>query len=508
MKELHSAPLDGSRAPLVLNLPFYLTETVGVVSDFLVRGPWLVYRAQEDEAYVDQLFGQRLDQPGPAVELAGPLIQYDLSMGAIALPSGRYVYPHGSQLHSVPLDGSAAVQLSSSYEPGQGVAQFALDAGETRAVFLQATSAFGPLELFVRPVDGSAPALRLSPAGTDVRDFRLGPDGTRAVYRADPVAGSYDIFNVPLDGSAAPVKLNGQIPPYYEGVHSYGFSPDGLRVVYVATQDADAFLELHSAAIDGSGEVQLDEPPILDALYFSIFEVSTSGFVVYSAGDDMQGKVELYSVPLMGGSAPVKLNGQLIDEGDVFYRFTLTSDGSRVVFAADDLVDHRLELFSAPVDGTSPAVRLSGNTTEGSDPGFQLDPGGSRVVFRRGHYALPLSWHVFNAPIDGSSTPLELDETASFASFSLLPGGARVLYTKSGPYSAADLELYLVSTGGGKPVRVNGELPFLGSVEGFAAGSPGFVYTANQDDPNEVELYQVVITRRTSSSTPTRTVTR
>jgi hypothetical protein len=504
VKELCSAPLDGSRAPLVLNLPFFLTETAGVVSGFLVRGPWLVYRAQEDEAYVDQMFAQRLDQPGPAVELAGPVKQYDLSTGAIALPSGRYVYTHRYQLLSAPLDGSAAVQLSSAYEPGEGVPQFALDAGETRAVFLQATSAFGPLELFVRPVDGSAAALRLSPAGTDVRDFRLGPDGTRAVYRADPVAGQDEIFSVPLDGSAPPVKLNGPIPPFYQGVRAYGFSPDGQRVVYVAFQDADPYPELHSAAIDGSGEVQIAEPDgTFDALSDD-FAVASSGFVVYTAEADTDGKLELYGVPLLGGAAPVKLNGPFIAEGDV-YRFEPTADGSRVVFAADDLVNHRLELFSAPVAGGSPAVRLSGNTTEGSDPYFQLDPSSSRVVFQRGPYSSPGSpWHVFSVPIDGSSGPLELDESVSF---SLLPGGARVLHTKWVPHSV-DSELFLVSTTGGKPVKVNGELTFTGSVYGFAAGSPGFVYTANQDDVNEIELYQAVITRRASSSTPTSTVAR
>jgi hypothetical protein len=175
-----------------------------------------------------------------------------------------------------------------------------------------------------------------------------------------------------------------------------------------------------------------------------------------------------------------------------------------VVFAADDLVDHRLELFGAPVDGSSPAVRLSGNTSEGCDPSFQLDPSSTRVVFGR----FGATGHLFSAPVDGSSGPLELDEMPAFASFSLLPGGARVLYAKSSPNSTVDFELFLVSISGGKPVKVSGAMPFTGSVYGFAAGSPGFVYTANQDEVNEVELYQAVITHRGSSPTPTRTVTR
>jgi hypothetical protein len=96
-------------------------------------------------------------------------------------------------------------------------------------------------------------------------------------------------------------------------------------------------------------------------------------------------------------------------------------------------------------------------------------------------------------PVDGSSAPPALDETIAFASFTLLPGGERALYTKPGPYSSVDL----VSTSGGAPVRVNPELPpYAGEVGAFAVGTPGFVYAANQDDPAEVGLYQAVITRR------------
>jgi Tol biopolymer transport system component len=236
--ELLTVPLDGSRAPLVLNQPFTLTQPAGAVDGFLVRGPWVVYRAQEQQANVDQLFAQRLDQPGPAVELAGPVPSFpaELSAGVIALPSGRYVYQLGSRLLSVPLDGSAGVELTATI--GGNFPAFHVDADETRIAFLQA-SGFS-LELWIRPVDGGAPMLRLSPSGVNVRDFELSPDGTRAVYRADAVAQN-EIFSVPLDGSAPPVKLNGAIAPSYEGVRSYGFSPDGQRLVYVAYQDADPF---------------------------------------------------------------------------------------------------------------------------------------------------------------------------------------------------------------------------------------------------------------------------
>ena len=272
----------------------------------------------------------------------------------------------------------------------------------------------------------------------------------------------------------------------------------GQRVVYVATQDTDAFLELHSVAIDGSGEVQLAEPPISDALSFSTFEVSTSGFVVYTAEGDTEDQVELYSVPLLGGAAPVKLNGPLIPEGDVDSRIALTADGARVVFSADDLENHRLEVFSAPVDGSAPAVRLSGVMDDVTGADFQLDPDSARLVIRRfGPFASPGGvTQLISVPIDGTSAPLALDESIAYASFTLLGGGERVLYTKPGPCSLVDLEIFLVSTSGGTPVRVNRPLELNGRASGYAVSSPGIVYIANQDDPGQYELFQAVITKR------------
>ena len=96
----------------------------------------------------------------------------------------------------------------------------------------------------------------------------------------------------------------------------------------------------------------------------------------------------------------------------------------------------------------------------------------------------------------GVATASRLDETIGFASFTLLPGGERALYTKPGPYSLVDLEVFLVSTSGGTPVRVNRPLGLYGEANSFAVGAPGIVYIANQDDPGQFELYQAVLRRQ------------
>ena len=97
----------------------------------------------------------------------------------------------------------------------------------------------------------------------DVYAHVLSPDGARAVYRAshdDPQA--LDLYSVPVDGSAPAVRLN---PPLVAGGNVEWpplFSPDSSRVVYVADQDVDGMLELYSVPLAGGTVVKLNAPLI------------------------------------------------------------------------------------------------------------------------------------------------------------------------------------------------------------------------------------------------------
>jgi len=151
-------------------------------------------------------------------------------------------------------------------------------------------------------------------------------------------------------------------------------------------------------------------------------------------------------------------------------------------------------LFSVPIAGGTAPKLLSDDVNASSDPDFRLDPAGTRVVFRR----FGPGTHLFSAAVDGSSPPVRLDgfgasDTVT-ADFQILPGGERVLF-KGGSFR---YELHLVSIRGGRTLRLNGDLPVNGSVYSFSFGAPGFVYSANQDDPNQFELYHAVLTRHAS----------
>jgi hypothetical protein len=68
--------------------------------------------------------------------------------------------------------------------------------------------------------------------------------------------------------------------------------------------------------------------------------------VIYLANQETKDVLELYSAPLDGSTNDVKLNGALV-EGGYVDDFTLSSDGRRVIYLAAQQVKDSLELYAA-----------------------------------------------------------------------------------------------------------------------------------------------------------------
>src|SRR4029453_8089850 len=90
-----------------------------------------------------------------------------------------------------------------------------------------------------------------------VHEAAISPDGGRAVYIAEQdTLGVSELYSVPLDGSAGPVKLSG--PTQGDGRFlGFSISSDGLRVVYTNDEEEDSVYGLYSAPIAGGAAVQL-----------------------------------------------------------------------------------------------------------------------------------------------------------------------------------------------------------------------------------------------------------
>ena len=100
--------------------------------------------------------------------------------------------------------------------------------------------------------------------------------------------------------------------------------------------------------------------------------------------------VALASVLAAGDS--VKLSGPMAlgEVGDVT-RFELTSDGSRIVYRADQEQDEVFELWSAPVDGSAAPIRLTQEPPLGADVQSKQQPDYARAISHCQETAGPLS---------------------------------------------------------------------------------------------------------------------
>jgi Tol biopolymer transport system component len=147
-----------------------------------------------------------------------------------------------------------------------------------------------------------------------------------------------------------------------------------------------------------------------------LWEIAPGGErVVYTADVEADGIFELFSVPLAGGSAPVKLNGLLGATADVFW-FKVSPDGEQVAFTADQATDDEFELHSVPIDGSAPSIQLSGTLSPGYIWGpnqFDFSSDSERLVYATDGDRVPFNpvnepIELYAVPTDGSAAPVQL----------------------------------------------------------------------------------------------------
>jgi len=199
-------------------------------------------------------------------------------------------------------------------------------------------------------------------SGGQVAGFAFTPDWARVVFVADLAQeNEVQLWSVPFAGGT-PVALSSLSAT--GGAFEYRCTPGSDRVVYYTDQDQANQYELYAAALDGCGApLRLNQTLPSGRDTCADFRV-TSTDVVYRADVLVANHFELFRAPLDAGSAPVRLSAPMVAGGSLglaYQRdvFELTPAGDRAVYLADALVDGRIELFSVPVDGSASAVRLN-----------------------------------------------------------------------------------------------------------------------------------------------------
>lgn len=315
--------------------------------DFAVTpdGTRIVFRAAPAGQHLG-LFSVPADGSSRPIELVAPNDRGEVRHDYRVSPDGRsvvYVSSHkGSpRLYAAELDGSSTTLL----QGGLPVEDFEIGPDGTRVAYRCTRARLR--ELRAVPIDGSQPAVTLTgapSAGVDVKDYELGPDGSWIAFLVDQGNGRNELFGVPADGSAAPVRLATDV------ASSFRIHPSQL-VLFKADHQQDERFALHAVPIDGrSAPVELSAP-LAPKGHVGWYGVTPDGtrlvYQAYRGGNEPRPVSELWTVTMAQGIARKKLA-----EVEVARDFQLSPDSLRVVYRAQSASLYSLALLG----GSSPTA--------------------------------------------------------------------------------------------------------------------------------------------------------
>jgi hypothetical protein len=433
-KQVFSSAWDGSGDVRALTDPLPAQVSLGFW-DYYEPTRRVALMHDLDTPGIVELYGVDAFGDHQPVKLNAPLEPDVEVLSMVQPPDDRRVlylagvpFSGNNALYSVPPDGSEPAVLLYDPPPGEyGIPGAVRVTPDSEHVLYWVRA-----RLLCSPIDGSQPPVQLSPGPLGEEPwtvFQPTPDSQRIVFWASFPDGTSDVFSAPIDGSTPPTPL---LFPGSSGVVDTGFrtSPDGR---WVAGRTGTSFSELRCAPVDGSSPPAVLTAPNHWAL--APFTLSQDGHVVFTGfsrngaswgprgiyvvpadghapaqrivgfrGDPFPhqaviternrvlfgghtGQWELFSVPLDGSAPALRLNPPMVPGGDVYQANTLdagfvslTSDAVWAVYEADQEVDGVRELFAVPADGRGPAVKLSGTLPAGANVVIhRIAPAGRRV---------------------------------------------------------------------------------------------------------------------------------
>jgi Tol biopolymer transport system component len=347
----------------------------------------------------------------------------------------------------------------------------------------------GITDLYCVPINGGT-SFRLTsykgspglPPWGDVYDFRISPDGTRVIYRADRIDDRvWELYSVAIGGSLS-VRLNENLETGEYVGSSYDISPDGTRVVFGIEDGEYETIALYSAPLAGVGPaIKLAHgfPPT--AIFENYLISPDSSRVVFTADGDTADKPELFSVRVTGGTV-TKLNTEIL-AGSI-RTFRVSPDGSRVVYAAYHDTELKRELYSVPSHGGAPTKLNHPLGTDEYIQHYAISPTGARAI-----YIVHCDTHeeLYSVPVAGG-TAVHIDSKADLREVETSPDGKWVLY-KEWLMDEDVRNLYSVPIEGGDPVRINSAPAFNYMRYKISPDGSRVVYQGDIDTSSAYGLY-------------------
>ena len=413
-------------------------------ADLSLDGLWLAFRAQET---LNGPFGIYVVpyEGGTPVKVSGTTpVNTFFSAPVFSPDASRVVYiareVNDYQAYSAPIGGAGPVVLNGSLTANGDVEDVRVSPGGTRVVYLADQDTDGILELYGATIDGSGTAVKLSgPAagngnGAVERDWIFSPDGSRVLYRAHQDTTQLELYSVPIDGSATAVRLNQQVPAtggVSETKHMC-FSADGLFVYYLAREEVDFRNDVYRAPIDGSSPSLRLNGPLVNGGNVSGMAAFTADDtrLVYAADALVDNKSELFVVPTDGSQTPVKINQPILPSRQLSMPAIDSTD--QWVIATGDLdLDNIIEIYRIKADGTVQEKINPDVVPSNGGLSFELTPDRQTVVMY-GVQAVSNVTEVFAAPADGSAATLRINGPliggGQVSDYLITPDSAAILY--------------------------------------------------------------------------------
>lgn len=351
------------------------------------------------------------------------------------------------------ISGIAVVPIDSVAEPihihpGASINAFVLTPDSRKVVYAIETLFAGGALVFAAELDGSTPPVQLNTVPTRAYFFDdyllITPDSSRLVYLRGEHSSFKQLYSVPLDGSASPARISPQNVEWYpwmkpkiaaDGtvVFKHGILVDDVFAVPAAGGVSPLALN-PNALVEAGGDYQLG-PKERD-----VFFLSGANF-----------EFQLYRVPIDAGAPPFELTASLGSDQNV-QLFELDPQGRSAAFIGRALENDPWSLWSVPLDGSTAPLRLADfpDTAVFREYGLAFTPDGSRIVYTTvrqfsGFELEDAELQLFVVPVDGSGAPVRVDgpmarggsvrytrflpgDTTSGIIFRLAANGKRVVY--------------------------------------------------------------------------------
>ncbi len=400
---------------------------------------------------------------------------------------------------AAPAGERTAVRLNGDLPPGASdVNEYVVSDEGSRVLYVADQDTLFVNELYSVPIEGGDSTRLHTPLASGQQvlfGFRSTPQADRAVYRVQQNVNVIDLYSTPIDGGI-PVQLNTPLKPEQNvrKVASFVISPEGDHVVYVANEDDPRSNELYSVPTTGGAVVKLNGPMVNDGDVEQVQITPDGMHAVYAADQDSFDKVELYGVAV-GGGDPRKLSGPIAPISGKVKSFAISPDSDRVVYLADAESSRRWELYSTSVSQEN-AVKLNaplafGNVVER----FQLSPTGDRVVYTAGE-GEDNAIELFAVDIEGGAA-MQLSDAASqlgsVGEFQIASTGTYVVYAQDVGSSNLPNALFAVALDAGQPIQITPAFVEGGHIYDFSISPDGSTvgYLADQSIVGTVELYSL-----------------